>query len=146
MEITVRFYSDADSLHIAELEKECFADPWSQSAVIEAAKYGTLFLVAEQNSNVVGYLGMKPVLDEGYISNVAVTASSRGKGVGSALLKKLDCYAKSNGIKTISLEVRPSNTAAISLYEKFGYKLVGRRKNFYSHPTEDGLILTKECE
>lgn len=146
MEINIRFYSDADAPHIAELEKECFADPWSQNAITEAAKYGTIFLLAEQDGKILGYLGMKPILDEGYISNVAVTSSARGKGIGSALLEKLTSYAKENGIKTISLEVRPSNAPAIALYEKFGYKQVGRRKNFYSHPTEDGLILTKEAE
>lgn len=146
MEINIRFYTDADAPHIAELEKECFADPWSQNAIAEAAKYGTIFLLAEQDGKILGYLGMKPVLDEGYISNVAVTSSARGKGIGSALLEKLTSYAKENGIKTISLEVRPSNAPAIALYEKFGYKQVGRRKNFYSHPTEDGLILTKEAE
>ena len=146
MEINIRFYTDADAPHIAELEKECFADPWSQNAITEAAKYGTIFLLAEQDGKILGYLGMKPVLDEGYISNVAVTSSARGKGIGSALLEKLTSYAKENGIKTISLEVRPSNAPAIALYEKFGYKQVGRRKNFYSHPTEDGLILTKEAE
>lgn len=146
MEINIRFYSDADAPHIAELEKECFADPWSQNAITEAAKYGTVFLLAEQDGKILGYLGMKPILDEGYISNVAVTSSARDKGIGSALLEKLTSYAKENGIKTISLEVRPSNAPAIALYEKFGYKQVGRRKNFYSHPTEDGLILTKEAE
>lgn len=146
MEINIRFYTDADAPHIAELEKECFADPWSQNAIAEAAKYGTIFLLAEQDGKILGYLGMKPVLDEGYISNVAVTSSARGKGIGSALLEKLTSYAKESGIKTISLEVRPSNAPAIALYEKFGYKQVGRRKNFYSHPTEDGLILTKEAE
>lgn len=146
MEINIRFYTDADAPHIAELEKECFADPWSQNAIIEAAKYGTVFLLAEENGKILGYLGMKPVLDEGYISNVAVTSGARGKGIGSCLLKKLDEYAKEHEIKTISLEVRPSNAPAIALYEKFGYKQVGRRKNFYSHPTEDGLILTKEAE
>ena len=146
MEINVRFYTDADAPFIAELEKECFSDPWSQNAVIEAAKYGTIFLVAEYQNKIIGYLGMKPVLDEGYISNVAVTSEARGMGFGSALLQKLTLYAKENGIKTISLEVRPSNTPAIALYEKFGYKQVGRRRNFYSHPTEDGLILTKEAE
>ena len=144
MEINVRFYTDADAPFIAELEKECFSDPWSQNAIIEAAEYGTVFFVAQLQGKIVGYLGMKPILDEGYISNVAVTSEIRGKGVGSALLERLTIYAKENGIKTISLEVRPSNSPAITLYEKFGYKQVGRRRNFYSHPTEDGLILTLE--
>ena len=146
MEINIRFYTDDDACFIAELENECFSDPWSQNAIIEAAKYGTVFLLAEENGKILGYLGMKPVLDEGYISNVAVTSGARDKGIGSCLLKKLDEYAKEHEIKTISLEVRPSNAPAIALYEKFGYKQVGRRKNFYSHPTEDGLILTKEAE
>lgn len=144
MQIKVRFYNDADAPFIAKLEKECFSDPWSQNAIIEAANYGTIFLVAEYQNEIVGYLGMKPVLDEGYISNVAVTGSARGKGIGSALLENLNDYAKQHGIKAISLEVRPSNAPAIALYEKFGYKQVGRRRNFYSHPTEDGLILTLE--
>ena len=144
MEINVRFYTDADAPFIAELEKECFSDPWSQNAIIEAAEYGTVFFVAQLQGKIVGYLGMKPILDEGYISNVAVTSEIRGKGVGSALLERLTIYAKENGIKTISLEVRPSNAPAIALYQKFGYAEVGRRRNFYSHPTEDGLILTLE--
>jgi predicted N-acetyltransferase YhbS len=54
MELEIRFYTDADAPHITELEKECFADPWSQNAIIEAAQYGTVFLIAEENGKIVG--------------------------------------------------------------------------------------------
>lgn len=146
MNITVRHYLPADAPFIAALEAECFHDPWSQKAIEEAHAFGTLFLVAESCGEVVGYAGVKPVLDEGYISNVAVTEKMRSKGVGSLIMEELTLLARKNGLKTVSLEVRPSNTAAISLYKKFGYKEVGRRRNFYSHPTEDGLILTQEVD
>ena len=146
MGITIRPYTESDAPFIAALEAECFHDPWSQKAVEEAAEYGTLFLLAECEGKVVGYAGVKPVLDEGYISNVAVTEKMRGKGVGSLIMKELSALAKQIGLKTVSLEVRPSNLAAISLYEKFGYKTVGRRKNFYANPTEDGLIMTIEVD
>jgi ribosomal-protein-alanine N-acetyltransferase len=84
---------------------------------------------------------MKPVLDEGYISNDAVTSSARGKGIGSALLQKLDEYAKENGIRTISLEVRPSNAPAIALYEKFGFRIVAVRPNTFR--LKDGRMLSE---
>lgn len=146
MDILIRPFSPASSSAIAALEAECFNDPWSQNAITEAAEYGTVFLLAECEGKTVGYAGVKPIIDEGYISNVAVTKAFRGKGVASLLMKAVDRWAAENGIKTVSLEVRPSNLAALGLYEKFGYKQVGSRRNFYSHPTEDGLILTKEIE
>lgn len=146
MDITVRPYKQDDAQFIALLEAECFHDPWSQNAIEEAAEYGTLFILAECEGKIVGYAGVKLILDEGYISNVAVTEKMRGNGIGSLIMKELSALAKEKGLKTVSLEVRPSNIAAISLYEKFGYKTVGRRKNFYSHPSEDGLIMTLEVD
>ena len=69
---------------------------------------------------------------------------ARRKGVGEALTRALIAHGEELGGEFISLEVRPSNAAAIHLYEKLGFVTAGRRKNFYSHPTEDGLIMTKE--
>ncbi len=127
---------------IAELETECFSEPWSENAIIEAAKYGTLFFAAEDNGKILGYLGVKPVLGEGFISNVAVTKSARGSGVGSMLVGKMLQRAKKINLESVTLEVRVSNTPAIALYEKFGFKTVGIRPRFYSHPTEDAKIMT----
>lgn len=131
---------------IAKLEKECFSTPWSEQTIEDAFKTGTRFFVAEKNNSVLGYVGISAILDEGYITNVAVFPEARQQGVASALLNSLFEFAKENSLSFISLEVRESNNAAISLYQKFGFKTEGKRKNFYSSPQEDALIMTKRFD
>ncbi len=128
---------------IAALETECFSEPWSKAALAEAAQYGALFFAALHDGRVIGYAGLKPVVDEGYISNVAVTASERRTGCGRALMRSVDAWAEEHGLVTVSLEVRESNLAAQALYLSCGYETVGKRRGFYSHPTEDAIIMTK---
>lgn len=128
---------------IAQLEKLCFSEPWSENAIIDSFRSGTVFFVAEKNGKVLGYVGIKPVLDEGYITNVAVFPEYRRMGVGAALMQKLDLFSEERELSFISLEVRQSNLPAISLYDNFGYKKEGVRKNFYREPTEDAIIMTK---
>ena len=128
---------------IAALEAECFADPWSEDAVKEAIRFGTVFFAALEDGNVLGYVGVKPVLDEGYISNVAVTEKMRRRGIGKALMASVDSFAAESGLSFVSLEVRESNSAAAALYFECGYEIVGKRKNFYVHPVEDALIMIK---
>ena len=140
----IREFVKGDEIAIAGLEQECFADPWSKEAVLESAESGVLFLLFEEKGEILGYAGMQIVLDEGYVTNVAVNRNHRKKGIGNALVKGLISAARERELSFVSLEVRPSNTAAISLYSKLGFAEVGRRKNFYSHPTEDGLIMTLE--
>ena len=140
----IREFVKGDEIAIAGLEQECFADPWSKDAVLESAESGVLFLLFEEKGEILGYAGMQIVLDEGYVTNVAVNRNHRKKGIGNALVKGLISAARERELSFVSLEVRPSNTAAISLYSKLGFAEVGRRKNFYSHPTEDGLIMTLE--
>lgn len=132
-----------DARCIAELEKICFSAPWSATALNDSAKNGTHFFIAEANGNTAGYIGIDTVLDEGYITNVAVFPKYRKKGVASHLLSYTENFAKENKLSFITLEVRVSNSAAIKLYEKHGFKCEGQRKNFYINPTEDALILTK---
>ena len=81
--------------------------------------------------------------DEGYITNVAVDPSRRRQGVAAQLLQVFDNFAHGNQLAFLTLEVRPSNTAAIALYQGFGFREVGRRRNYYDLPKEDALILTK---
>ena len=131
---------------IAKLEKECFSTPWSEQTIEDAFKTGTRFFVAEKNNSVLGYVGISAILDEGYITNVAVFPEARQQGVASALLNSLFEFAKEKSLSFISLEVRESNNAAISLYQKFGFKTEGKRKNFYSSPQEDALIMTKRFD
>lgn len=128
---------------IALLEKLCFSEPWSAEAILDSYRTGTVFLVAESEKKVLGYVGIKPVIDEGYITNVAVFPEHRRKGVGKALMQSVDNLAKEKELSFVSLEVRASNFSAISLYSDFGYIKEGERKNFYRSPTENAIIMTK---
>lgn len=131
---------------IAELEEICFSTPWSAEAVLDAFKNGTKFFVAVKNKRVIGYIGISCILDEGYITNIAVLPQYRNKGVGTALLNRVFSLARDLALSFISLEVRESNQGAISLYKKLGFKQEGKRKSFYTNPKEDALIMTKRFE
>ena len=136
----------ADHLdEVAELERICFTTPWSRNMLAEELdNYLSAFLVAlDDQDHVVGYAGLQAVLDEGYITNVAVDPSRRRQGVAAQLLQVFDNFAKGNRLAFLTLEVRPSNAAAIALYRGFGFREVGRRRNYYDLPKEDALILTK---
>lgn len=126
---------------LAEIEKACFHAPWSENALREELGKG-LFLVAERDATAVGYVGCQTVLDEGYITNVAVTPEARRQGVARALLHELAERVKAEKLAFVTLEVRRSNAAAIALYESMNYESVGTRKNFYENPTEDAVLMT----
>ena len=130
---------------IALLEKECFSEPWSEDGLTsELTNSQARFFVCEEEGEVLGYMGMHIVLDECYIANVAVYPHHRRKGIGEALVKYCSDIAEKENCCFITLEVRKSNLGAIALYEKNGFLTVGERKDFYSHPKENGLIMTKE--
>ena len=131
---------------IVKLEKVCFSCPWSEENLISAYENGTKFFVCEKDNKVLGYVGLSAIIDEGYITNIAVFPEYRKNGVGSALIEHIFAFAKENALSFISLEVRVSNRNAISLYEKFGFKTEGKRKNFYTAPQEDALIMTKRFD
>ena len=128
---------------LAELEKQCFHAPWSEKMLREELGSG-LFLVAERAGEVCGYVGCQTVLDEGYITNVAVRPDCRRRGVAGKLLDVFERFAEGNHLAFLSLEVRASNYAAIALYGQHGYRGVGRRRNYYEHPKEDAVIMTRE--
>ena len=143
MELKIILATKSDAADIEKLEKECFNKPWSKENIIESLENSTVFFIARLEDKTVGYCGMQNATGDGYITNVAVTKDLRGKGVATNLLKTLFNYAKDNKLNFISLEVRKSNTPAISLYSKMEFETVGIRKNFYSDPREDALIMTK---
>ena len=129
---------------VAGIEKECFSVPWSEKALEEEiGNKVSRFFVCLKDKEVIGYAGMHIMSGECYIDNIAVKMSHRRQKIGEALLKTLIETAKAENGEFISLEVRKSNAAAISLYEKYGFKNVGVRKNFYDLPTEDAIIMTK---
>ncbi len=131
---------------MAELEKICFSAPWSEDMILDFFMRGMKFFVAVKNGEVLGYIGIDCIIDEGYIGNLAVFPKHRNQGVASALLNRVFSLAKDFKLSFVSLEVRASNEAAISLYEKNGFRQEGRRKNFYRDPDEDALILTKRFD
>ena len=129
---------------VCKIEKECFSHPWSlQSLESELNNDTSYFLVATEKDEVIGYIGMSVVIDEGYIFNVAVNVKHRKKGVATALVNELVTYGKKNNFYFITLEVRESNEKAKSLYSKFGFVKVGERKDYYSVPKENAILMTK---
>lgn len=126
---------------LAEIEKACFHAPWSTDMLREELGKG-IFLVAEQDGAAVGYVGCQTVLDEGYITNVAVSPACRRQGIGRALVRALVSHARSQGLTFVTLEARASNAPAIALYEGAGFRRVGVRRNFYTAPTEDAVLMT----
>ena len=113
----------------------------------ELDNYLSAFLVAlDDQGRVVGYAGLQAVLDEGYITNVAVRPDCRRQGIAGKLLQVFLDFAEGNKLAFLSLEVRASNYPAIALYGSRGFRGVGRRKNYYEHPREDAIIMTKEFE
>ena len=132
---------------VAELERICFADPWSEKSVAsELDNKWALWLVALDGDTVVGYIGSQTAVDETDVMNVAVHPDHRRQGIAEALIEKLVLELKERGSHALMLEVRASNAPAISLYEKLGFLQVGLRKNYYRNPKEDALILRKEWE
>ena len=132
----------------AELERICFTTPWSRNMLAEELKNAlSAFLVAlDGDGNVAGYAGVQVILDEGYITNVAVRPDCRRQGVAGKLLQVFLDFARGNHLAFLTLEVRVSNAPAIALYESRGFQITGRRKNYYEHPREDAIIMTKEFE
>ena len=128
---------------LAELEKLCFSEPWSEKSLTEEIDNpAACFLVAMQQDEVLGYGGMHTVLGESYVDNIAVFPEFRGHDVGRTLMAALIEKARENGGVFITLEVRTSNLPAIAMYRSLGFTEAGVRRNFYTEPREDALIFT----
>ena len=130
---------------IAQLEKICFSDPWSERSIASELDNKLAFwLVATEGETVAGYIGSQTVMDETDMMNVAVHPDFRRRGIAEALVTGLVEALKTKGSHCLTLEVRASNDPAKALYEKLGFTQVGLRKNYYRNPKEDACILRKE--
>ena len=130
---------------IEKIEQQCFSCPWTLDQLrsqLSDDRHVFLAAVAE-NGAVLGYVGMMFVLDEGYISNVAVAPAYRRQGVADALISALMTRAEELNLAFVTLEVRAGNEPAKSLYAKHGFVPVGRRKNYYDLPKEDAILMTR---
>ncbi len=131
---------------VEEIEVVSFPTPWSRKAFTYEITQNSFahYIVAVAGGEVIGYGGMWFILDEAHITNVAVRRDWRMKGVGRALMLEILRRAILMGINSMTLEVRPSNTAARNLYTSLGFKEKGRRKRYYTDTNEDAIIMWKE--
>ena len=132
---------------VAQLERECFHDPWSESSIAsELENPLSLWLVAQDEQRVVGYVGSQSVMGEADMMNIAVSSQYRRMGIAQELVQRLVTALRENDVYSLALEVRSSNEPAKALYSKLGFRQVGCRPNYYRNPKEDALILRKEWE
>ncbi|MCQ2551404.1 MAG: ribosomal protein S18-alanine N-acetyltransferase [Clostridia bacterium] len=132
---------DAESIHL--IEEMCFADPWSTASVLEDIKRQerSFYLVAEEEDQILGYVGVWNILGEGHITNVAVRPEARRKHIADQLIDEL-----TKAFEVATLEVRAGNEAAIRLYEKHGFIRIGLRKGYYENNGEDAIIMWRGYE
>ena len=143
--INIRNMTLDDIESVFEIEKSIFSIPWSKKSFESSiSSKDTIYIVATIDEKIVGYLGIYILGDQSDISNVCVQKDYRRMHIAEAMLSYIFDRAKSNNVKEITLEVRESNVAAISLYEKMGFKEIGIRKNYYQKPLENGLLMWKQ--
>lgn len=147
-QLVIRQAGMDDASALAELDKLCFSVPWSASSFEGEFKYPdeTFYIVAETESQIVGYMGEHIIFDEGHITNVAVHPDYRRKHIASSMMRVFIAESEARGINAITLEVRAGNYPAIGLYEGFGFKDEGRRKNYYPDNHEDAIIMWRYKE
>ena len=145
-ETVIRGVTLNDISGVCMIEKECFSDPWSSGMMESSLKdKNQQVFVIEESGKILGYGAVMMVLDECEILRIAVSGSFRRKGLGSRLLDEMIAFGKTGGSRLFYLEVRASNTAAVKLYKKKGFKETGRRKNYYTNPTEDAVLMSYVC-
>lgn len=143
--MTIVSMTSAHVAQIAELEKRCFNDPWSENSIAsELNNRLSCWLVALEGDVVIGYVGSQTVLGETDMMNIAVHPDYRNQGVAKNLIQTLMDTLSGQGSHSLMLEVRQSNEPAKNLYASLGFETVGIRKNYYRNPKEDALILRKE--
>jgi ribosomal-protein-alanine N-acetyltransferase len=134
--------SDAD--RVAELERECFPDPWSKAGIEEVISLPIGFgLVVDCDGLVVGYVLTRWVADSAEILNLAIAESHRRRGLATSLLQQVMAGLASRGVREVYLEVRESNRSAQALYRAHGFRPAGMRRAYYRRPVEDALVLRR---
>ena len=140
----IRPMVETDLPQVEMIEKSCFSLPWSEKSFRDASMApDNIYLVCETEGMIAGYCGLWTVLGEGNITNMAVDSRFRKQGIGAALMREMERRGREQSVDIFFLEVRESNKAARSLYEKMGYRDIGRRKRFYERPVEDAVVMSK---
>ncbi len=144
MEIIKPGIQDIDEM--LKIEKKAFIRHWNKQIFIDelSAENGHYIAISSEGK-MLGYSGFRHVLDEAHITTLAVDKKQRKKGIGSTLISKLLSDAAEMKITQLFLEVRQSNAAALALYQKLGFKVIDRRREYYQHPQEDALVMAYEA-
>ena len=141
----VREMTVDDLVQVMVIENENFSRPWTDKGFLSfLLRHDTLFLVAEENGEIIGFAGVVMVLDEAELTNVAVMKSQQKQGVGRLLIESLMRLISEWEVKLLHLEVRVSNASAISLYRRIGFEEVGMRHDYYEEPREDAILMRRE--
>lgn len=142
--MTVRYMEIDDLDQVMPIENDCFSVPWTREGFFTfLTRKDSMFLVAEEKGEILGYCGILMVLDEADVTNVAVRKDRRKEGIGGFLMKSLILLAEEQGIVTFHLEVRESNLSARRLYERLGFYTDGLRKGYYTDPDEDAVLMSR---
>lgn len=132
---------DVDAVYA--IEQATFSTPWSRQSFVDEMTTNKCarYVVAEENGRVIAYAGVWLVFEEGHITNIAVQAEERGRGVGTAVTRALMQYAANMGVQYLTLEVRKSNLAAQKMYKSLGFLELGVRKRYYEDNGEDAYLM-----
>jgi ribosomal-protein-alanine N-acetyltransferase len=145
----IRTGTSSDVTAVAAIERDCFADPWSERSFLELlGSHAAIFLVATRSGPeiIFGYIIAVAVGDQAEILNLAVIPSARRQGLGGELLDAALAAASARGAREVFLDVRESNKSALGLYGSRGFAALGRRSRYYRKPVEDALVLRRAVE
>ena len=138
----IRNMYEKDLKRVHEIECSIFSKPWTEADFKNSIEdHNNIYLIVEEQDDIVAYCGLWGVVGEGQINNVAVIKECRCLGIGRAMIATMLQLGREQGLEAFTLEVRISNLSAIALYHKLGFQDAGIRKNFYEEPTDDALIM-----
>ena len=147
-ELTIRAMSESDLDEIIAIETKSFADPWSQRLFRETLLFphSVNFVLESPGGEVVGYLNLYLIAQEGHLLNLAIHPAWRRQGLATAMLAHTIQYLRQRQALQLFLEVREKNQSAIRLYRKLGFEVVGKRKKYYAETNEDALVMQLVCD
>jgi len=133
-----------DMSRILEIEQESISPPWTHGSLLcEIFKEDTFFATAVEDGKTLGFVILRRMPDDGELLQIAVDSAGRRRGIADLLMIAALDNAKENALKSVFLEVRKSNNAAICLYEKHGFKSLRQRRDYYNDPTEDAIVMVR---
>lgn len=141
----IRKMSEKDVEEVARIEQQIFTSPWSRESLQRACKEeDNIYLVAERENKLIGYCGIWCSFESADLCNIAVLPGMRRQGVAEAILDEAVSLCRQRNVEQMLLEVRISNVAAISFYQKKGFFRINIRKAYYKNPTEDAVIMKRK--